>query len=122
LCYIVESRKLRCIIENPYSVNHYLSNNFPYKPSVIDLDRSLRGDYFRKPTQYFFLNCSPTNLTTIDRKYKPKKIWFMTGHHGNGNCDTERSMISPEYADNFINDYILGIRSKKTQKTLFDNL
>jgi len=122
LCYIVESRKLRCIIENPYSINHYLYNNFPYKPSVIDFDRSLRGDYFRKPTQYFFINCQPTKLTTIDRKYKPKKIRSMTGHNGSGICNTERSMISPEYADNFINDYILGIRTNKTQKTLFDNL
>lgn len=122
LCYIVESRNLRCIIENPYSVNHYLYNNFPYKPAVIEFDRSLRGDYFRKPTQYFFLNCQPTNLTTIDRKYKPKKIRSMTGHNGTGICDTERSLISPEYAENFINDYILGIRTEKTQKTLFDNL
>lgn len=59
-----ESRGLRLIVENPYSVNHYLTHWFPYKPSVIDRNRTMRGDYFIKPTQYFFINCVPgTGMT-----------------------------------------------------------
>lgn len=51
---------LRLIVENPYATHHYLHANFPYKPKLIDYDRRLRGDYFKKPTQYFFHNCEPT--------------------------------------------------------------
>lgn len=65
LFYIAEERHLRLIVENPYSVNHYLHLNFPYKPALIDRDRYLRGDKFTKPTQYFFVNCEPTILQTI---------------------------------------------------------
>lgn len=122
LCYIVESRNLRMVVENPFSVNHYLYNNFPYKPAIIDFDRTLKGDYFTKPTQYFFINCEPTHLKTVDNRRKAIKIESLSGSRKGGICNTERSMISPEYADNFINDYILGIRTEKTQKTLFDNL
>ena len=30
------------------------------KPSVIDKDRTKRGDYFKKPTAYWFTGCEPT--------------------------------------------------------------
>lgn len=122
LCYIVEMRKLRLIVENPFSVNHYLYNNFPYKPAIVDVDRTRKGDYFTKPTQYYFINCSPTTLKTVDTRRDAIKINHLSGNHGGGICNTERSLISPEYAENFINDYILGIRTEKTEKTLFDNL
>lgn len=119
LFYIAEERHLRLIVENPYSVNHYLHLNFPYKPALIDRDRYLRGDKFTKPTQYFFVNCEPTTLQTISpRNGGRKSVWGLTGHIGE-KCDKERSEIMPEYATNFINDCILGVKTTKTELTLF---
>ena len=120
LCYIAETRNLRLIIENPFSVNHYLYNNFPYKPAIVDFDRTQHGDYFTKPTQYFFINCEPTHFKTVDKRHDAIRIEHLSGNRGGGICNAERSLISPEYAENFINDYILGVRTEKTEKTLFD--
>ena len=36
-----------------------------------------------------------------------------------GVCSMERSMISPDYARNFICDFILGKKQKITEQTLF---
>ena len=36
-----------------------------------------------------------------------------------GLCSEERSMISPDYARNFICDFILGKEQKNSQLTLF---
>ena len=52
-------KKIKIIIENPYSTNHYLVRYFPIKAKLIDMDRRDRGDYFNKPTQYWFINCEP---------------------------------------------------------------
>lgn len=111
---------LRMIFENPYSVTHYLHNNFPFKPNVIDRNRRLRGDYFKKPTQFFFVNCEPTSLTT-KQEDKPKMTICGIGgrNDGSGLCSEERSMISPDYARNFICDFILGKTQKNTQLSLF---
>ena len=83
-------KHLRLIVENPYSVNHYLHNNFPYKPSVIDKNRHLRGDYFKKPTQYFFHNCEPTHGQTYQKPPKILNIRTLSGNQG-GAC-----VVSPE--------------------------
>ena len=53
-------RGFRIIIENPYSKLHYLCNNFFKAPDVFDEDRQRRGDYFKKPTGYWYFNCVPT--------------------------------------------------------------
>ena len=117
---ICEDRQLRLIIENPYNAHHYLRFNFPYKPAIIDMNRRLSGDTVKKPTQYFFLNCTPAGKKSIQfdkvqeftrsRKSAPKA----------GICSSDRSMISADYAHNFICDHILGIESGHTQPTLFD--
>jgi hypothetical protein len=123
LCYICVDRGLRLIVENPYSPNHYLYNNFPYRPAIIDYNRHQRGDYFVKPTQYYCINFEPSKQKSVECAHDLKRIKSTGGHHASGGlCDVERSMISPEYATNFINDYILGIRTEKTERTLFDNL
>lgn len=41
-------RSMRIVVENPYSSLHYLSNNFFKNPDIVDKDRTLRGDYFKK--------------------------------------------------------------------------
>ena len=113
-------KHLRMIVENPVSVEHYLHNNFPYMPKVIDSNRRLRGDYFRKPTQYWFHNCEPTNLESSSIVKERKSIVQLSGHTGNV-CDEDRSMISPDYARNFICDFVLGKRQPHTQLSLFDS-
>ena len=114
-------KQLRIVFENPYSMTHYLNNNFPFKPAVIDRNRRIRGDYFKKPTQYFFLNCEPTHGLTIQDDKPHKTICGLTGRTDkSGLCSEERSMISPDYARNFICDFILGKTQKQTQLSLFD--
>lgn len=109
---------LRLIVENPYATHHYLHANFPYKPSVIDYDRRRRGDYFKKPTQYFFHNCEPTYGESFQQPKEVKNVKQLSGGKG-GLCNEERSLISPDYARNFICDFILGKEQNNTQLTLF---
>jgi len=117
---VVEERGLRMIVENPESTIHYLKNNFPWKPALIDRNRRLRGDYFAKPTQYWFVNCEPTYGKSYVTKQKPHKtVCQLTGHTGNL-CDEDRSMISPDYARNFICDFILGAKTEFSEPSLFD--
>lgn len=118
LCYIVEVRHLRLIIENPFSVDGYLWYNFPYRPAIIDYDRTLRGDYMVKPTQYFFIGCEPTGLQSIQRN-KRKRYLQQLPKVSDTIEGAARSMISPDYARNFINDCILGRVTVNTQPTLF---
>lgn len=54
---------VRCVIENPYSTAHYLTRYCPLKADYIIMDRSKYGDYFKKPTQFWFLNCEPITAT-----------------------------------------------------------
>lgn len=111
LCRAVETRGLKMIVENPYNAHHYLRFNFPYKPAVIDMNRRLRGDYFKKPTQYLFVNCEPAGKVSLQMD---KPMEFVMEKSG-----IERSLISPDYARNFICDHILGINTGHTQPTLF---
>ena len=120
LFHICENRQLRLIVENPYNAHHYLRFNFPYRPAVIDMNRRLRGDYVKKPTQYFFVNCSPAGKMSVQLD---KVQQFTRNRHSAktaGICSTDRSMISDDYAHNFICDNILGINSGHTQPTLFN--
>lgn len=59
-CCICLEKELRLIIENPFSSQHFLCNNFLKNPTFIDTDRTKRGDFFYKPTGYWFFNCQPT--------------------------------------------------------------
>ena len=121
LFYVCEYRKLRLIVENPYNAHHYLRFNFPYKPAVIDMNRRLRGDYVKKPTQYFFLNCEPTAKMSMQFDKVQEFTRNRGSSHGSGLCSSDRSMISADYAHNFICDFILGIDSGHTQPLLFND-
>lgn len=115
---VFSTRGLRLIVENPYSSIHYLVNNFPYKPKYIDKNRRLRGDYFAKPTQYWFVNCEPSNGFTYQKPKETKNVNVLSGHQGSY-CDEDRSLIAPEYAHNFIVDNILGKAQNLQQLSLF---
>ena len=105
----IYKNNLRLIIENPYDDSmHFLKNNFISEPAIIDKNRMLRGDYFMKPTGYWFLNCSPTYGESFQNDKEQKIIRKCKSSKVVGLCSEERSMISPDYARNFICDFILG--------------
>ena len=118
---IAEERGLRLIMENPWSENTYLKGNFILPPAVVDNNRMLRGDYRVKPTAYWYINCEPTNLNTHQLDKLAEKKTHMTSKASTqaGLCSEERSMISPDYARNFICDFILGKPQKFTQLSIF---
>ena len=118
---LVQERGLRMIVENPYSGQHYLvlAQNFVMPPTMIDHDRTRRGDYFNKPTSYWFVNCEPTHGKSIQPAKEHKTVMTAKGASRAGLCSEERSMISPDYARNFICDFILGKEQKHTELTLF---
>lgn len=62
------------------------------------MDRTTRGDWFKKPTQYWFINCEPKhNFIFGKEKQCDTKL--------NAYCNTvERSLINPVYANRFIRE------------------
>ena len=116
---IAKERGLRLIMENPWSEQTFLKQNFPFNPAVIDNDRTRRGDYYVKPTAYWFINCEPTRGETLQPRAKGKNICQIEPNRMPGICNEERSLISPEYARNFIADFILGKEQVNSQLSLF---
>ena len=96
-------RGLPMVIENPCGTQHYLTRYWGIKPSLIDKNRLLRGDYYKKPTQYWFLNIEPQHNFIFEP---------MIYHDGRKSIEdthnkVERSMISPQYANRFIREQLL---------------
>lgn len=120
LIAICEERQLKLVIENPYNAHHYWRFNFPNYPKVIDMNRTLRGDYFKKPTQFIFVGFEPGNGQSMTKIHKMQYIEDCPSSPVSGMCSKERSMISPEYAHNFICDFILNEPSGNNVPTLFD--
>ena len=107
---------LRIVMENPYSEEHFLSRYWCYLPSIIDKDRRDNGDYYKKPTQYWFLNCQPKNNLVFEAvSYNAVEckdaIRLMNKDHyektGAKNKKDARSMIHPQYANRFIRQYLI---------------
>ena len=116
---IAKERGLKLIMENPWSQQTYLKANFVLPPSLIDNDRTKRGDYFQKPTAYWFINCTPTDGKSYQKVKQKKRIVDCKKGIKAGICSEERSMISLDYARNFICDFILGKEQDNTLLTLF---
>lgn len=143
---VCQIKGLRMIMENPWHPTNFTNHFWFMRTTLIDKDRTRRGDYFRKPTAYWFVNCENTfgetyqqtpisKIKTITagsgaaRTAKLKKETMskeeyqdkFKGHESKtGLCDEERSMISPDYARNFICDFIIGKVQNNTQLNLFD--
>lgn len=109
-------KKLKLIMENPYAEQHYLKRYWCIKPKLIDKDRRERGDYFRKPTQYWFVNCEPQNNFIFGEYYDFKIKETAPIRYTNRvkkemgtdlSITTIRSMIHPDYANRFIREFIL---------------
>lgn len=101
LCLIAKRKNFKLIIENPYGKVNFLKQFFPIKPALIIRNRMLWGDYFKKPTQFFFINCIPNfyleRLSAMPKENNPieKSRGF------------SRSKISSLFAENFIESVIL---------------
>lgn len=102
LALIAFEKNFKLIIENPFSEQHYLRRYWCIKPSIIDYNRRDRGDYFKKPTQYYFLNRKPSN-NLIHEHVDLKENKTISNTHN----QVERSMISKDYANRFIREFIL---------------
>lgn len=121
LCGVAMIRGIRLIFENPWAMNTYLKQNvFLKEPSLVDNDRTRRGDYYTKPTAYWYFNCEPTYGASLQQ---PKELRGAIVHKKPsgqaGLCSEERSMISPDYARNFICDFIIGKEQIGTQLSMF---
>ena len=105
---IYAERGLKLIIENPATTPHYLTTYW-IASSFIDNDRRVNGDYYKKPTQFWFINCEPKhNLIFEPLEYvESKRINHVTGKRSGMRREVERSMIHPQYANRFIREYIL---------------
>lgn len=119
LLAVAKEKGIRLIMENPWSEQTYLKANFVLPPTLVDNNRMLRGDYYVKPTAYWFINCKPTHGFTEQFDKTKKTIMKSKGASKAGLCSEERSMISPDYARNFICDFILGREQPGTQLNLF---
>lgn len=105
LVVVAFKKHIKLVIENPATQPNYLQLFFPIKPSVIDNDRSDRGDYFKKPTQYWFINCKPKNNLIFEQvNYKEKMI---VSYVKGKDKQRTRSEIHPDYANRFIREFIL---------------
>lgn len=114
-----KNRGLRLIMENPWGGGSFLKNNFILPPSLIDRNRMARGDYYVKPTAYWFVNCEPTYGKSIQNDKEQRTIRKSKSGKRAGLCSEERSTISPDYARNFICDFILGKEQDFTEPQLF---
>ena len=123
-CGVCLERGIRMAFENPWAINTYLKQNvFLKPPTIIDLDRTRRGDFYKKPTAYWFFNCEPTSGFSYQQtpKEKIKSVIMQKKAPHAGLCSADRSMISPDYARNFINDFIIGKgRKKENQLNIFE--
>lgn len=122
LVAVCSKRGYRLIVENPWNDSGmtYLQNNFP-DPTIIDKNRALRGDFYVKPTAYWYFGCEATYGNSYQRNKNPKIVYKQHGEKQiTGQCDEQRSMISPDYARNFICDFIIGKVQNNSQLNLFD--
>ena len=102
LAIVCLRKKMPLIIENPYSTTHYLTKYWAIPATVIDKDRTTRGDYYQKPTQYWFINCEPKYNMIFEAYVVNEKKTIENTHN-----KTERSLISSDYANRFIREFIL---------------
>ena len=108
LVMIVRSKGLKMVIENPYMHPHYLTMYWCLRPSLIDHDRTENGDYYKKPTQYWFINTEPKNnfiFEPID--YVETKVIAKVKKENDVSVKTQRSLIHPQYANRFIRQYLI---------------
>lgn len=114
----------KLIIENPQ--HNLLDTIWHLKPAVKIKNRAAYGDYFAKPTQFYFINFEPQNnfiFENIERKPISTNKHFnkndkdfvdlIENKFGENTSQSKtiqqrtRSLMSPEFANRFIREFIL---------------
>lgn len=101
LCILSYDLDFPLIIENPCGRPGFLSTYFPIKNRINIMDRRIYGDRFKKPTQFFFVNCEPSFNLEKEFAIQKEKIKVEDV------SSFERSIISPAFAENFIKSFVL---------------
>lgn len=101
LALIALRKKVPLVIENPKGNSHYLTRYWAIKPKVIDMNRTEHGDYYKKPTQFWFINCEPKN-NLVFKTYENHHI----GRIENVYSTRQRSEIHSDYAEWFLMTYV----------------
>jgi len=98
----------KMIVENPANQPHYLTGYFPIKPKLIDKDRRANGDFYKKPTQYWFVNCDPMQNMFLESLEQTETMNIEHQRSKNGkNVVVLRSLMHPQYARRFIKSFVL---------------
>lgn len=101
LCLLAIDKGFKLIIENPYGKVNFLKWFFPLKPELVIQDRRIYGDFFKKPTQFFFVNCVP-EFKLFPEADKTKFV----ANPVEDRRGFDRSRIAPIFAENFCNQFI----------------
>ena len=106
---MLEGGGYRLIVENPYHQEHYLKTYFPVKPKLVIKDRTVEGDYYKKPTQFWFVNCDPEqNVIFEPLDFVKTHTIERIGKTDDGqSVQVRRSLIHPQFAERFIRSYVL---------------
>ena len=108
VCICID-KGLKMVIENPYTAPHYLTTYWCMKPKIIDKDRRENGDYMKKPTQFWFINCEPKQNVVFEALdyVEQRRVDFITKKETGVNRTIARSEIHPQYASRFIRQYLI---------------
>ena len=101
--YICKTKEIPTIIENPASSGNknYLVQFSPIEVAWHEKDRSLFGDNFKKPTNFFAINFEmKENFMMFTQNCGIKSIY------GDAHGCQERSEISSLYAQNFYKRFL----------------
>ena len=104
---VVIRKGLKMIIENPCTPPHYLTTYWCMKPSLVDKNRRDDGDYYKKPTQYWFINCKVQQNLVFEPIEAVKQKTIKNPKHDGRDRKVVRSLIHPQYARRLIKQYIL---------------
>ena len=111
MALICIKRGLKMVIENPYTAPHYLTMYWCLKPSLIDKNRRLNGDYQTKPTQFWFINTEPKdNFIFEPIEYVEYRVCDHIKKKDGVNRTVLRSMIHPQYANRFIRQHLIDAK------------
>lgn len=113
-CQIVKYKGIPTIIENPASSGsaNYLVMFSPIDVAFYEKDRTLFGDIFKKPTNFFSINFEMREKFKMfyDKNYNTKTIYKDT------NGMSKRSEISNTYARNFYKRFIENYVKEKNNE------